>query len=135
MISYDSTSSGTQMMGLLIRSKSVASLGLLVKGKDQKDAYESFLNYNKEICNQITAWFKSYCEFRPQLNHCLEQTRIKIQKLQELHYIELYGQKRWPDVKDRKFHKVYNEAFVNLCDNILLENPTISKFIEELAKR
>jgi hypothetical protein len=63
MISYDSTSSGTQMMGLLIRSKSVAKLGLLVKGEDQKDAYESFLDYNSEICNLISKWFKSYCNF------------------------------------------------------------------------
>jgi len=60
MISYDSTSSGTQMMGMLIRSKSIASLGLLVKNNPQKDVYESFLDYNREICNNITTWFESY---------------------------------------------------------------------------
>jgi hypothetical protein len=74
MISYDSTSSGTQMMGLLIRSKSVASLGLLVKGAVQKDVYESFLNYNKKVSNEITEWFEIYCKLRPKLKPFLEQT-------------------------------------------------------------
>jgi DNA-dependent RNA polymerase len=134
MISYDSTSSGTQMMGMLIRSKSVASLGLLVKGEEQKDVYESFLEYNRNICNEITKWFATYCKPRPKLKTFLEQTRIKIQALQELHYVELYNQKRWPDVIDKNYHKVYNEAFVSLCNDILSENPNITKQIEGLAK-
>jgi hypothetical protein len=63
----------------------------------------------------------------------LQQTRIKIQKLQ-ITLFELYNQKRWPDVKDKKYHKVYDEAFVNLCNDILNENPNINKLIEELEK-
>jgi hypothetical protein len=134
MISYDSTSSGTQMMGLLIRSKSVASLGLLVKDKDQKDVYESFLDYNREICNNITTWFESYFNEIPKLKPFLEQTRIKINKLQESHYVELYQQKRWPAVNNKKFIDNFNEEFVNFCNNILSETPYINTLIEELEK-
>lgn len=50
------------MMGMLTRSKSIASLGLLVKNNDQADVYESFLAYNKEICKNIKTWFQSYFE-------------------------------------------------------------------------
>jgi DNA-dependent RNA polymerase len=134
MISYDSTSSGTQMMGMLIRSKSVASLGLLVKDKDQKDVYESFLDYNRDICNNITTWFESYFNEIPKLKPFLEQTRIKINQLQESHYVELYQQKRWPAVNNKKFIENFNEEFVNLCNDILSENPYINTLVEELEK-
>jgi hypothetical protein len=133
MISYDSTSSGTQMMGMLIRSKSVASLGLLVKGKDQKDVYESFLEYNKEVSDEITEWFVTYCRHRPKLKPFLEKTRIKIQELQELHYVELYNQKRWPDVIDKTIIR-NTMSFVNLCNDILSANPNITQLIKGLAE-
>ena len=63
-----------------------------------------------------------------------KQTRIKINQLQGLHYVELYQQKRWPAVNNNKFIENFNEAFVNLCNNILSENPDINTLIEELEK-
>jgi hypothetical protein len=76
--------------------------------------------------------FEIYCKLRPKLKPFLEQTRIKIQKLQELHFVELYNQKRWPDVKDKRYHKVFDEAFVNLCNDILSKNPGITQLTVDL---
>jgi len=45
--------------------------------------------------------------------------------------VELYQQKRWPNVNNQQFVEKFNEEFVNLCNDCLLEN---SNILDELEK-
>lgn len=66
----------------------------------------------------------------PKLKPFLEKMH-KNKQLQGLHYVELYNKN--DGVNNNKFIENFNK-FVNLCNNILSENPDINTLIEELEK-
>lgn len=130
IFSYDATTSGTQMIGLTLRSKNISKLGMLVKNESTDDVYTMFLNSNKQM---ITDWKQFLWPLLeetlliPRLNKILEN----LTQLRKTHFQELYNQSRWPNITNKKLLEIYIQDYLSLLHKEL-DDP-LCKVLENIG--
>lgn len=114
--SLDAVGSGTQMLGLSLRDKRIAKLGMLLKNTTLTvDIYTMFLNHVRTLCHDFTSSLNLLFDAYPHLSEILQKFNVKILDLKIKYYAELYTEKRWPLITNAKLKSLLFEDYFNLA--------------------